>query len=232
MWKVRLQGLDEKGYEFLYDLRKDMFSRKESSHKNNKYIEYFINIEGYDDTEPTKILEIAEKELRVYISVLKLSNHRFNLEVDYPCKVNEDGTIHGYLFFVDHINITDNCQMSVNGIDTKLFDKNFDDIKSILNNALNDATKKELLILIGGEINWINSYKIYEILKKHYMKESDIKKYKELRYFAHSANSPEAIGIENSRHAVQPHENPKKTANLYDSFNKLSELSKDYIKKP
>jgi len=193
-------------------------------------IEYFIHVVNYENEEATKILEIAEKELRIYIALLRLNGYEGNLKVDFPCKINEDGTRTIYAFFEDKINVTDTVEVSINGEEVySSYQGNIENNKELLAKALTNESKKELLILLGYEQNWINAYKIYEILKTNFQGEAELKKYGELKYFAHSANSPEAIGIDNARHAVQSNQNPKIIANLGVSYNKLIELSLEYI---
>lgn len=231
MWKVRFFGVDDSGFKFLKNLQSDLFSSKTHNINNNQFVEYFIHIVGHGNEEATKILEKAEKELKVYAAFLKLNGFEGNLKVDFPCKINDDGTETVYSFLKDTINITDNNEVSIN--EEVVYSSAQEVISNneiFLRNVLADVTKKELMILLGYEHNWINAYKIYEILKKHFKSEAELKKCEELKYFAHSANSPEAIGIDNARHAVQYHHNPIKIANIETSYNKLIELSLNFIK--
>lgn len=231
MWEVRFFGVDDKGFKFLQDLTSETFSKQEHDLKGNNFIEYFINIKSYDNEEATKILEIAEKELKIYVTLLKLNGYKSNLKVDHPCKINEDGTRMVYMFFEDKINITASIEVKVNGeIIYSSYDDKITNNKKLLNNSLENEIKKELFMLLGYEENWINAYKIYEILKHHYKNEKKLKKIDELSSFAHSANSPDAIGIGNARHAVQLQQSPKKIANLPASYKKLIELSLEFIK--
>jgi hypothetical protein len=231
MWKVRFFGVDDSGFKFLKILQSDLFSTKSHNINNNQFVEYFIRIVGHGNEEATKILEKAEKELKVYAAFLKINGFEGNLKVDFPSKINDDGTETVYLFLEDTFNITDNYEVSMN--EEVVYSSAQEVISNneiFLRNVLADVTKKELMILLGYEHNWINAYKIYEILRKHFKSEAELKKYEELKYFAHSANSPEAIGIDNARHAVQSHHNPIKIANIETSYNKLIELSLNFIK--
>jgi hypothetical protein len=81
---------------------------------------------------------------------------------------------------------------------------------------------------MAKEANWVNAYKIYEILKHNFKSEKDLKQYPELSTFAHTANSPNAIGDE-ARHSVQKTDNPKIIANLEISYEKLKELSIKFL---
>lgn len=228
MWKVRFLGIDKNGYTFLKNIQNDLFSVE--THNNSNFIEYFIHIVNHENEEATKVLEIAEKELRIYISFLRLNGYESSLTVDFPCKINEDGTRQCTLFFEDKINVTDTVEVSINGEEVySSYQSNIEKNKELLVKALKNESKRELLILLGYEQNWINAYKIYEILKTNFQDEAKLKKYGELKYFAHSANSPKAIGIDSARHAVQSHQNPKIITDLEISYNKLIELSLEYI---
>jgi hypothetical protein len=231
MWKIRFFGIDDNGFQFLTDLKENVFCSYKHNLNNNKFVEYFILIEGHDSQEPEKILEIAEKELKIYISLLKINNYNCNLKIDYPCKINKDGSKTVYAFFEDKINISDSIEVSVNGETVySSYQNKIEENKIILKKSLENSVKRELLVLLGYQKNWINAYKIYEILKTHFKCENELKKYDDMKYFAHSANSPKAIGIENARHAIQASQNPKKIANLNTSFNTLINLSLEFIK--
>ena len=231
MWKVKLFGIDDSSFEFLTSLTKNVFCSHEHNLNNSKFVEYFILIEEHDNEEPVKILELAEKEIKIYISLLKINNYNCNLKIDYPCKINKNGSKTVYAFFEDKINISDSIEVSVNGETVySSYQNKIEENKVILEKSLENSIKKELLILLGYEQNWINAYKIYEILKTYFKCENELKKYDNLKYFAHSANSPKAIGIENARHAIQANQNPKEIANLNTSFNALINLSLEFIK--
>lgn len=228
MWKVRLLGIDDNGFNFLKDLSDDVFC---SQKNNGNFIEHFVCIKGHDDEEPEKILEIAEKELKPYIFILKQNGDAIsNLKLDLVCKVHGDGSDESYMFFKEIINFSDNLEIFENG--EGIYSSNQDKIKKykiILEKSSNNMIKKDLLILLGLEHNWPNGYKIYEILKKYYKPEPELKRHQELKYFAHSANSPDAIGKETARHAVQDTQNPKKISDLKTAYNKLIELSLKFI---
>jgi len=230
MWKVRFFGIDEKGYRSLKDAKDNFFSSNSHGINDSNFIEYFIHIVGHDDDEPTRILEIAEEDLKLYNTFLMLNGYNYNLTVDYPCKINADGTSVVYAFFEDHINITNVIETSINGNMVYSSDQEKkDNNKKLLDKVLGNETKRELFILLGSEKNWINAYKIYEIIKCNFQNESQLKKYDELKDFAHSANSPKAIGIDNARHAVQTHDSPKIISDLDTSHKKLIDLSLEYI---
>ncbi|MCW8929894.1 MAG: hypothetical protein OQL19_06625 [Gammaproteobacteria bacterium] len=65
MWKVRFLGIDKNGYTFLKEIKDDLFSSESHDINDSNFIEYFIHVADHDEEEATKILEIAEKELRI-----------------------------------------------------------------------------------------------------------------------------------------------------------------------
>lgn len=181
--------------------------------------------------EPIRILEIAEKELSIYESLLKINGFTSDIRVDHPTKINEDGRETVYMYFTDTIKVTDSVYEFING--NHIYspqNESVEDSKVILNKISSNNIKKELLILLGLEANWINAYKIYEILNKHHMKDKDIRKIAELRYFTYSANSPNAIGVNQARHAVQSQQNPKEITNLKLAYSSLVALALQFIK--
>ena len=215
MWKVKFLGIDENGYRFLKELKDDLFSSETHDINSGVLIEHYVHVTGHDGEETTKILEIAENELKIYVALWRLNGYEGTLKVDHPCKINPDGSKTIYAFLEDKIYITDSFEVSTNGeVVYSSYQGKIKNNKEILEKALESESKKELLILLGYEQNWINAYKIYEILKNKFKSESYLKQYDALKYFAHSANSPEAIGIDNARHAVQSHQNPKKIADM------------------
>ena len=231
MWKVRFFGLSNDSFDFLNELTEDTFSIKNVEHKGSSFTEYYLHLENHDEEDATKILEKAEIELQVYSSLLKLNNLKCEIKVDFPCKVHDDGTETVFMSFFDTICITDEAFAVTN--DEIIIDaqkQKIDSYKVILQNAFAKEINKELIILLGKEINWINAYKIYEILKTHFIAENELKKDSTLKYFAHSANSPKAIGVGEARHAIQRTENPKQIADLKQAHKKMVDLSLKFIK--
>ena len=229
MWKIRFFGIDDKCYNFLKQINGDIFSRQDIFCDSLSFVEYHLYLSAYNDVEPTKILEIAEKELLVYESLLKINGFSPNVRVDHPSKIKEDGTETVYMYFTDELRVTDSVFIDSEHV-SSFQCQSSEDCRIIIDIVSSDSLKKELLILLGLEVNWINTYKIYEILSKNYTKERELKKFTELKYFAHSANSPDAIGIDEARHAVQSGQSPKKIANLKSAHTVLTRLSLQFIK--
>lgn len=233
MWLVRFHGVDERSFQFLQNLGTgDEFEFKIQDLGNgNKFTEYFICVKNHEGVAPSEILAIAETQFKIYAALLKINGYQWKTTLDSVTWVNVDGTLETYLFLEDKINTSDSVEVFINGeIIFSSENANLEKNKILLGCALADTVKKELLILLGEEENWVNAYKIYEILKTHYKTEKELKKFSELESFAHTANSPNAIGVQNARHSVQSNNNPKKIASLETSYRKLIELALDYIK--
>ena len=180
MWKIRFFGIDDKCYNFLKQINGDIFSRKEIFCDSPSFIEYYLYLSSYNDVEPIKILEIAEKELLVYESLLKINRFSSNIRVDHPSKMNEDGTETGYMYITNEVRVTDS--IFINGEHISSFqDQSPEDCKTIIDIVSSNILKKQLLILLGLEMNWSNSYKIYEILGDNYIKKRELDKIDELK---------------------------------------------------
>lgn len=231
MWKVRFFGIGFNEYEFLTSIKENVFSKNDISHGGGIFTEYYFNVDNHDQEAPANVLALAEEELKVYRSILNLSNYNCEIKVDHPVKIEGDGTETSYMFFYEKLSISCSFSASVNGVlHTSSEEEKKELAKQILENSLSNSKKKQILILISQDINWINAYKIYEIIRENYQGEKTLKSYKELKSFAHTANSPNAIGLENARHGVQSHQSPNEIAILEDSWRKLKELALEYIK--
>ena len=231
MWKVRFFGIGIEEYEFLTSIKENVFSKNDINHGGGKFTEYYFNVDNHNQEPPANVLALAEEDLKVYRSIWNLLNYNYEIKVDHPVKVEDDGTETVYMFFHDKISISCNFSVSVNGeLHASSGSEKKNEAKLILEKSLSNDKKKQVLILISQEINWVTAYKVYEIIKDNYQNEKKLKAYKELKSFAHTDNSPDAIGIENARHGVQSHQSPNEISILEGSWRKLKELTIEYIK--
>lgn len=231
MWKVRFFGIGIEEYTFLTSITESVFSQNIINHEAGKFTEYYFNIDNHLQEAPANVLALAEEELKVYHSILSLSNYNCEIKVDHPVKVEDDGTETAYMFFHEKISVSCSFFASIDGEKhTSSGTLKEQDAKLLLKNSLSNIKKKQILILISQEVNWINAYKVYEIIKENYKDEKTLKSYKELKSFAHTANSPNAIGVEKARHGVQSHQSPNEISSLEESWRKIKELAIEYIK--
>jgi len=227
MWHIKLIGLDEKNFKTFKTILKDRIYDK----KIEKYeiVEYYLILDNQEISSAPEALSIGEDEIKILSSILTLFDIKNNISVDIPYEVNADGTRTGYLSFSDTVSMTDELKIYSNN---KLIYSTEEDtqqfIQKIYSECLTSNTKKKLIVYLGKEINWVNAYKIYEILKDEHTEEKELKKIPELSTFAHTANSPNAIG-EEARHGIQKHDNPKNIANLQNSYKKLKELAIKFL---
>ena len=227
MWHIKLQGFDENIFKTLKTILNDRIYKKEIEKYN--ITEYYLILDEQHISSAPEALSIGEKEIKLLSSILKLLNIKNNISVDIPYEVNEDGTRTGYLSFSDTVYITDELKIySNNSLIYSTEEETNKLMQDIYSKSLTSDIKKKLLIYLGKETNWINAYKIYEILKHYYLDEKELKKIPELSTFAHTANSPNAIG-EDARHGIQTHDNPKNIANLESAYNKLKDLAIKFL---
>lgn len=84
------------------------------------------------------------------------------------------------------------------------------------------------------EHNWINLYKVYEIVKKDAGKKNKIDRIKQwidkdkIRQFTHTANSQSAIG-DDARHGVDQNDPPKEPMSLPEAVALIRNLLKQWL---
>ena len=226
MWHVKLNNINEAQFDVIKYVINDRIYCKPYQIDEDTYKEYYLVLENQEVTSVSEALTQGKDEIKILASILNNHNYKNNITVDFPCEIHAKGTKTIHFTVVDKINISD-VLISIHSNNTLIFSEEEEKKKSIKNMYLkskNSQIKKQLLIYMDKEKNWINAYKIYEILKHYYKKEKELKKYPELSTFGHTANSPKAIG-EEARHAIQKNDNPKNIANLQISYKKLLELA-------
>lgn len=192
--------------------------------------EYYFVPDDQNIQSAPEALSKATDEFKALSSLLKIFGHnKNNIQIDSATEVYPDGTRTNYLIFSDIVMISDEIYIYANGtlLDSKQ-NTEIENMKNIYANVQTSQEKYRLLNYMGKEKSWVNAYHIYELLKHYYIQENDLKKIPELATFAHTANSPHAVG-EDARHSVQTVDKPKKIANLDTSYKKLIELSLKYI---
>jgi hypothetical protein len=230
MWKVRILGLDEKSFGFVMKFDPECFSSNNFPHGEATITEHYFQMGDQYGADATIVLVHAEEQLKIYRSILNLSGYKSELKVDHPIRIEEDGKETIFLSFIDELCISDFVDaLVVDGESFGTEDRSVEFAKKIIASVRSDPTRRDLLVLLTSEVSWINAYKIYEIIKSNYIPESDLKKLPELKYFSHTANSPEAIGIEEARHAVQSHQSPRKIADLKSAHSRLVQLAVEFI---
>ncbi|MCG3674316.1 hypothetical protein L5F46_05940 [Aliarcobacter butzleri] len=229
MWHIKLSNINEEQFEVLQNVISEKIYFKSFQIKEHEYKEYYLILENQEIKSAPEALSKGEDEIKVLASILNIFDYKNSIIANSPYEIHPDGTRTGYLTFVDKINITDEVNIYSNNelIYSTKEDKK-ESIKDIYLKSKDSEIKKQLLVYMAKDENWINAYKIYEILKHHYTTEKELKEYSELSTFAHTANSPNAVG-EDARHAVQNTQNPKNIANLQASYKKLKELAIKFL---
>jgi len=229
VWHIKLSNMNEEQFEVMQNVIGEKIYFKSFQIKEHEYKEYYLILENQEIKSAPEALSKGEDEIKILASILNIFDYKNHILVDSPYEIHPDGTRTGYLTFVDKINITDEINIYSNN--KLIFSTEKDkkqSIKDIYLKSKNSEIKKQLLVHMAKEEDWINAYKIYEILKHHYTTEKELKKYSELSTFAHTANSPKAVG-EDARHAIQNTQNPKNIANLQTSYKKLKELAIKFL---
>jgi hypothetical protein len=229
MWHIKLSNVNKKQFEVIRNLIGDKIYFKKFQINGHEYKEYYLILENQEIKSAPEALSKGKDKIKVLSSILNISDYKNNIIADCPYEIHSDGTRTGYFNFVDKINITDELNIySNNELIYSTKENKKQNIKNIYLKSKDSKIKKQLLIYMAKDKNWINAYKIYEILKHHYTTEKELKKYSELSTFAHTANSPKAVG-EDARHAIQNTQNPKNIANLETSYKKLKELAIKFL---
>ncbi|MCJ8326244.1 MAG: hypothetical protein MJK08_03995 [Campylobacterales bacterium] len=231
MWHIKLNNIDENSFIILKSILNDNIFCKNIKFPKHVVKEYYLKLENDLISSAPEALSIGEDEIKLLSSILNLYHYNNKITVDCPYEIDSEGTRTMHLTFVDEINIADSLNINSNN---ELFfsseEEKKDNMIKMYNESKNSEVKQQLLRYINIEKNWINAYKIYEILRANFKTEKELKAMPELKTFAHSANSPKAIGDE-ARHAVQNKKSPKITANFKNSYLKLISLSIEFILK-
>ncbi|NJD78871.1 MAG: hypothetical protein FIB08_17550 [Candidatus Methanoperedens sp.] len=124
-------------------------------------------------------------------------------------KINDDGTVYGFVSIPSPINLRTSVSASLTAPDGTIQESHQGDpIPSWITVAQHDINVAKALRLFGKDINdWVNLYRIYEVIESDVGDKSSIinkgwATENAIRRFKHTANSPGAIGDE-ARHGNQ-----------------------------
>ena len=231
MWHIKLNNINKNQFKLIKNIINDKIYIKEITIYHQIYEEYYLILDIDEIESAPEALTKGENEIKILSSILNLQGYKNNIIADYPYKIHENGTRTCYMSFKDKVKITDEL-ISIY-TNNKLVYSSEKEKQIIMNDiyskSQNNEVKLKLLAYLNKEKNWINAYKIYEVLKKNYKKEKELKEYPALSNFAHTANSEKALG-EESRHAINEKDQaPKNNANLEKSYITLKELSISFL---
>lgn len=96
-----------------------------------------------------------------------------------------------------------------------------------------DSVANVLRILESKPHDWVNLYRIFEIVASDVGGMDKISEMKwatksKMRLFKHTANSPEAVGLE-ARHGVQSEQSPKQPMKIFEAQTMVKSIVRDWI---
>ncbi|MEP6514745.1 hypothetical protein [Microcoleus vaginatus] len=215
-WLVLLEDVEKSDFDNLSNLLRssDEFS---VITENSKY--YLTSSRWESLTNVSDVYWEATKPLRDISAVARIKFTDFPLlKPDMIYEVDEEGKRHGRRALSATINVGSSCSVSIQleGGQDIIPILEFD---SWMKLAEEDEIVKNVFRQITDfEHNWINLYKVYEIVHKDAGKkkiEQWITKDK-ISQFTHTANSQSAIG-DDARHGVDKHAPPKEPMSLYEA---------------
>lgn len=138
------------------------------------------------------------------------------IEVSSIHKINDDGTIHGFVTIPLSFNLRTSVSCSIVSPDGTIQKSHqCDPIPSWINIAQHDTNVAKVLRLFGsGAYDWKSLYIIYEVIESDVSRSHIINKgwatEEPIRRFKHTANSPAAIGDEarHGKNTIPPPRDP------------------------
>ena len=207
----------------LEDLCKSLSSSELSIIKEEQG--FVLKSKDFDSLKDAKDVKSRASEILVLISgAARLAlGMRRPLSVVYIVKVRDDGTRDLFIEVSDTITVHAGVTVSVLGADGTIQEVHqVSPIPSWVAVAQRDTDVAKALRLFGaGTHDWVNLYRIYEVVENDVGSISNIVKKgwatrKAIERFKHTANSPGAIGDE-SRHGKQASKPPKAPMTLSEA---------------
>jgi hypothetical protein len=189
--------------------------------ENSKY--YLTSSRWESLTNVSDVYWEATKPLQDISAVARTQFTDFPLlKPDMIYEVDEEGKRHGRSALSATINVGSSCSVSIKLEGGQDIIRNLE-FESWMKLAEEDEIVKDVFRQITDfEHNWINLFKIYEIVKKDSGKTNKIDRIQlwidkdKIRQFTHTANSQSAIG-DDARHGVDKHAPPKEPMPLYEA---------------
>jgi hypothetical protein len=179
--------------------------------ENSKY--YLTSSHWESLTNTSEVLSEATKLLEYISAVAKIYFPGFpRLKPDKICEVDEEGKRHNRVELLVKIMPLASVSIKLEGGQDIIPILEFESWRKL---AEEDETVKNVFRQFRDfEHNWINLYKVYEIVEKNAGKKKIEQWTKnKIRQFKHTANSQSAIG-DDARHGVDHHDPPKELMSL------------------
>jgi len=202
--------------------------------ENSKY--YLTSSHWESLTNPSDVLSEATKLLEYISAVAKIYFPGFErLKPDYICEVDEEGKRHNRVeLLVVTMAVLDSFSIKLEGGQDIIPILGFDSWRKL---AEEDKIVKDVFRQFREfDHNWINLYKIYEIVKKDAAGEINKKIDRieqwitkdKIKQFKHTANSRRAIG-DDARHGVYEKDPPKEPMSLSEADALIRNLLKQWL---
>lgn len=225
-WAVRLVGnsFDVEEVELLFT-SPQLYIKKIDN-------DYFIMSEKFNNiNNAEEVFKLAKEYLNEIIaSIYIFKGYKPRINVDLAMNLENPNLKQCYMFDEEIINITDRVRITL--IDETGEHVKEDDIfKEIFELSLRDEKVQKVLKLVykKGTKDWVNLYRIYEIIK------SDIDPVKQgwaeskvINNFKHTANHPAAAG-DGARHGFMKSQAPRNPMNIVDAKQLIETIVKKWI---
>lgn len=220
----------------LEDLSKSLNSPEFSITKKGE--DYILKSTHFNSLEDVDCVRNKANEILYLINgAAKLEfGMRKPLEVARVCRVNDDGKTECSVVFSDSAHARDRVKASLitkDGEVQEIFQA--DPISEFISIGLKDEKVAKVLRLFGNRTNdWVNLYRIYEIIKndvggKHKIVEKGWATKKAIKRFTQTANSVGAVGDE-SRHGVEKTEPPEDPMRPHEAESFIEAIIHNWIK--
>jgi len=201
--------------------------------ENSKY--YLTSSRWESLTNVSDVYWEATKPLQDISAVARIQFTDFPLlKPDMIYEVDEEGKRHGRSALSATINVGSSCSVSIQLEGGQDIIRNLE-FESWMKLAEEDEIVKNVFRQITDfEHNWINLYKVYEIVEKNAGKIKKIHRIEQwinkdkIRDFKHTANSQSAIG-DDARHGVDRNDPPKEPMSLSEAQALIRNLVKQWL---
>lgn len=203
--------------------------------ENDKY--YLTSSHWESLTKPEDVHSIATKLFQHISALAMIYFPGFPLlKPDIICEVDEEGKRHRRFALSATISVdSSSCSIQLKGGQDIIRNLEFESWRKLAEE--DEIVKNVFRQFRDFEHNWINLYKVYEILKKDAGNKNKIDKIDrikqwidkdKIRQFTHTANSQSAIG-DDARHGVDQNDPPKEPMSLPEAVALIRNLLQKWL---
>jgi hypothetical protein len=225
-WFVRLKGIDVETERLLESLNSPVFclTRKEDGFflKSNE----FGSLDKKED-----VLEKAKEIVSWLNGTAAVTGRQTNLEVDESyLQLDKDGKRQHFVRKVLEVPVPSiRVSVTVDGVPVELQNP----ITTWIESAQKDDNVAKVLRLFGKVLNWVNLYRIYEVIESdvggiHNIVKGNWATNNEIKRFKHTANNPGVAG-DDARHGKQTTQPPPKPMSLSEAKSLVKSIFQKWI---